>query len=55
MTWRALPKGRTMKYLIGVVLIMVVVGCTDNTGPDVEQQPSTAVLTRGHEPVVCPN
>jgi alpha-tubulin suppressor-like RCC1 family protein len=33
-----------MKNLIGVVLMVVVVGCTDNTGPDVEQQPSTAVL-----------
>ena len=33
-----------MKYLIGVVLMMVVVGCTDTTGPDVEQQPATAVL-----------
>ena len=33
-----------MKHLIGVVLMMVVVGCTDNTGPDVEQQPSTTVL-----------
>ena len=50
-----------MKYLIGVVLMMVVVGCTDTTGPDVEQQPSTAVLTldhraaRDHEPVLCPN
>jgi alpha-tubulin suppressor-like RCC1 family protein len=33
-----------MKYLIGAVLMVVVVGCTDYTGPDVEQQPSTAVL-----------
>ena len=33
-----------MKYLIGVVLMVVAVGCTDTTGPDVEQQPSTTVL-----------
>lgn len=33
-----------MKYVIGVVSLVVVVGCTDTTGPDVEQQPSTAVL-----------
>ena len=38
------PKGGTMKNLIGVVLMVVVVGCTDNAGPDVEQLPSTTVL-----------
>ena len=33
-----------MKYLIGVVLMLLAVGCTDTTGPDVQQQPSTTVL-----------
>jgi alpha-tubulin suppressor-like RCC1 family protein len=33
-----------MKYLIGVVLMVAVVGCTDTTWPDVQQQPSTTVL-----------
>jgi hypothetical protein len=33
-----------MKYPIGVVLMVAVVGCTDTTWPDVHQQPSTTVL-----------